>query len=155
MSQINNDPRSTWKAGNYSMFWGKTLDYGYRHRLGTRVIRSSQAQRPLVIDPEPIQLEYDFRQEPFMEEIVRRPDYIRDQGDCAASWAFAALDSATDRIAKVYEGKRGNESSSVQMIISCAILPGNANGCSPATMDIGWRFIESSFKELDNKPTGG
>ena len=62
---------------------------------------------------------------------------------------------ATDRIAKVYEGKRGNESSSAQMIISCAILPGNANGCSPATMDIGWRYIESSNKDSDGKPTGG
>lgn len=153
LNQINNDPRSTWQAGNYSMFWGKTLEYGYRHRLGTRVVR--QTQRPIIIDPQPIQAEYDFRQEPFMEEIVRRPDYIRDQGDCAASWAFSALDVATDRIAKVYEGKRGNESSSAQMIISCAILPGNANGCSPATMDIGWRYIESSNKDSDGKPTGG
>lgn len=135
------------------MFWGKTLDYGYRHRLGTRVTR--QSQRPLVIDPEPIQPSYDFRQEPFMEEIVRRPDYIRDQGECGASWAFSALDAATDRIAKVYDGKRGNESSSVQMIISCAILPGNANGCSPATMDIGWRYIESSNKDTDGKSSGG
>lgn len=89
MNQINNDPRSTWQAGNYSMFWGKTLDHGYRHRLGTRIAR--QAKRPLIVDSEPLQPEYDFRQEPFMEEIVRRPDYIRDQGDCAASWAFAAL----------------------------------------------------------------
>lgn len=71
------------------MFWGKTLEFGYKHRLGTRVVQ--KVQRPIIIDSEPIQEQYDFRQEPFMEHIVRRPDYIRDQGDCAASWAFSAL----------------------------------------------------------------
>jgi hypothetical protein len=83
------------------MFWGKTLEYGYRHRLGTRVVR--QTQRPIIIDPQPIQAEYDFRQEPFMEEIVRRPDYIRDQGDCAASWAFSALGKQHKQTANIKE----------------------------------------------------
>jgi hypothetical protein len=113
LNDINRDPSSSWRADNYSIFWGKTLEYGYKHRLGTKV--PAQIQRPILIDPNPIQDRYDFREEPFMVDNVRR-DYIRDQGECAASWAFSALDAATDRIAKVYEGKRGNESMSVQMI---------------------------------------
>ncbi len=62
-------------------------------------------------------------------------------------------DVATDRTAKVYEGKRGNESASVQMLISCAILPENANGCSPAPVDVAWRFIEN--KEINGRTSGG
>lgn len=65
------------------------------------------------------------------------------------------LDVATDRTAKVYEGKRGNESASVQMLISCAILPGNANGCSPAPVDVAWKFIENQNKDTDGKIVGG
>ena len=44
---------------------------------------------------------------------------------------------------------------SVQMIISCAILPGNEDGCSPATMDLGWKFLESTSKDPEGKIVGG
>ncbi len=50
----------------------------------------------------------------------------------------------TDRLAKIYNGERGNETASVQMLISCAILPNNANGCSPAPVDIAWRYLEKT-----------
>ncbi|CAF0732376.1 unnamed protein product [Brachionus calyciflorus] len=150
LDKINSDPYSTWRAENYSNYWSKNQDYGYRHKLGTKI--PNKIQRALRIDPVPIEESYDFREESFMINNVRP---IRDQGECGASWAFAALDTATDRVAKVYEGKRGNESMSIQMIISCVILPGNANGCSPATMDLGWKFIESSSKENDGKIVGG
>jgi hypothetical protein len=54
----------------------------------------------LLIDPTPIQESYDFRNEPFMVNNIRK-DYIRDQGDCAASWAFSTIDVASDRVNKV------------------------------------------------------
>lgn len=65
-------------------------------------------------------------------------------------------DVANDRTAKVYKGSRGNESTSVQMLISCIILPGNANGCSPASVDVAWKYIEHTNKgTLDGKAQGG
>ncbi len=68
---------------------------------------------------------------------------------------FIKTDVATDRTIKMFEGKRGNESFSVQMLISCAILPKNDNGCSPATVDIAWKFIENSNKVPNTKTSGG
>ena len=55
----------------------------------------------------------------------------------------------------MFEGKRGNESYSVQMLISCAILPKNDNGCSPATVDIAWKFIENSNTDSSGRSVGG
>lgn len=88
MNEINRDKRSSWSASNYSMFWSKSLEYGYKHKLGTKI--PTKVQRPLAIDAQPIQDSYDFRQEPYMANNLRK-DYIRDQGECGASWAFSAL----------------------------------------------------------------
>ncbi len=52
-------------------------------------------------------------------------------------------------MAKVYNGEKGNETFSVQMLISCAILPKNENGCSPASVDIAWRYLENK-NELES-----
>lgn len=41
------------------------------------------------------------------------------------------------------------------MLISCAILPGNANGCSATSVDVAWKFIENSNKDQDGKIVGG
>ncbi len=151
MNEINQDTSVTWQASNYSKFWAKTLEYGYKHRLGTQI--PTKSQRPIFNDPMPTKESYDFRNEPYMQQ--NRKDYIRDQGECGASWAFSTVDVATDRVAKLFEGKRGNESASVEMVIACAILPGNANGCTPASIDIAWKFIESTNKDFDGKIVGG
>ena len=132
---------STWRASNYSMFWGKTLAFGYKHRLGTKI--PPLEQRPIQTDEKPLIEAYDFRKDPI---VVRKSsqfkEHIRDQGNCGASWAFSTVDVATDRAVKVHNGTRSYESASVQMLISCVILGNNANGCSAASIDIGWRFIE-------------
>ncbi len=119
--------------------------------MGTKIPK--REQRALSNDEKPIKESYDFRNEPYIVNSQR--EFIRDQGDCGASWAFSTIDVATDRTAKVYDGKRGNESASVQMLISCAILPRNANGCSPAPVDVAWKFIENSNKDADGKIVGG
>ena len=53
---------------------------------------------------------------------------------------FLFEDVLSDRLAKVND-KRANDTASIQMLISCAILPQNANGCSPAPVDTAWNFI--------------
>ncbi len=62
---------------------------------------------------------------------------------------FVVKDVLSDRLAKVND-KRGNETASVQMLISCAILPQNANGCSPASVDTAWRFISGINGGINN-----
>ena len=57
-------------------------------------------------------------------------------------------------MAKVYHGERGNETFSVQMLISCAILPRNKNGCSPAPVDIAWRFVEKTEADSSKNHKG-
>ena len=36
VERINRDTDSTWRAANYSQFWGKTLEDGIQGRLGAR-----------------------------------------------------------------------------------------------------------------------
>ena len=56
---------------------------------------------------------------------------------------FENQDVFTDRTIKINDDKKQTEIASSQMLISCAILPKNANGCSPAAVDIAWKYIES------------
>lgn len=80
------------------MFWGKTLDYGYKNRLGTKI--PNREQRALEVDDKPIKEFYDYRNEPFMVNNPRKNN-IRDQGNCGASWAFSTLGNSF-RILKKY-----------------------------------------------------
>jgi hypothetical protein len=54
---------------------------------------------------------------------------------------FVFKDVATDRLSKVTDGKYGNHTYSAQMLISCAILRNNANGCSPSSTDYAWNYL--------------
>jgi hypothetical protein len=84
-----------WIAANYSKFWGKTVDYGFSHRLGTIL---NQKQKPMkqlnhfddLIKNAEIPEHYDFRNDPEVKDYLRE-NPIRDQGDCAASWAFSTI----------------------------------------------------------------
>lgn len=88
----------SWKASNYSKFWQKSLDYGFKHKLGTKLSRFSQ--KPMSPPQDYFQLpeithndipeKYDFREDPEVKEFLRKKP-IRDQGDCAASWAFSTV----------------------------------------------------------------
>lgn len=52
-------------------------------------------------------------------------------------------DVLTDRIKKVLNGTHDtNTEPSVQMLISCMILPKNANGCSTTSVDVAWNYIQ-------------
>ena len=75
-----------WKASNYSMFWGMTLDDGMRYRLGT-VKPDAQVERM-----NPIKVQTSARLPDSFDARTRWPGLvsgIRDQENCAASWAFS------------------------------------------------------------------
>ncbi|KFM62772.1 Tubulointerstitial nephritis antigen-like protein, partial [Stegodyphus mimosarum] len=91
-----NDGRYGWKASNYSIFWGKTLNDGIKHRLGTfKPIRPTMEMTEIhQIMKGPLPPTFDARQK--WRNLITP---IRDQGDCAASWAFSTTALASDRLA--------------------------------------------------------
>ncbi len=86
----------SWKAANYSQFWKRSLDYGFKHRLGTKL--SLIKQKPMspfnyfkiTETHKEMPQSYDFREDPEVKNFLRK-NPIRDQGDCAASWAFSTI----------------------------------------------------------------
>ena len=79
-----------WRAGNYSKFWGMTLDEGIRKRLGTHKPDS------IVLGMNPIKVYVNGRLPNSFDSREKWPGWvhgIRDQGNCASSWAFSTTGS--------------------------------------------------------------
>ena len=72
------------------MFWTKSLDYGYKHKLGTKLKLKKKQNFVNNFKRVEIPQEYDFRKDPVVRDHLRVSP-IRDQGDCAASWAFSTI----------------------------------------------------------------
>lgn len=75
-----------WRASNYSMFWGMTLDDGMRYRLGTHK-PDAQVERM-----NPIKVQNSKRLPDSFDARINWPGQVsevRDQANCAASWAFS------------------------------------------------------------------
>lgn len=68
--------------------WGKTLESGYKQKLGTKIPR--RKQRSLDVEDELDIQSYDFRDEEYIKTGLKKLT-IKDQGNCAASWAFSAI----------------------------------------------------------------
>ena len=86
----------SWTAGNYTKFWGKDLNYGFNRKLGTKL--ATERQKPInprdyfkISDTNKVIPEtYDFRNDQEVSNSLRK-NPIRDQGECAASWAFSTI----------------------------------------------------------------
>ncbi|XP_037582784.1 LOW QUALITY PROTEIN: uncharacterized peptidase C1-like protein F26E4.3 [Dermacentor silvarum] len=133
--QINNG-NFGWQATNYSFFQGKLLDEGIRYRLGTH-----QPERPTV---EMSELHLKKREQ-LPEEFdarIRWPGLVhgvRDQGDCASSWAFSTAAVASDRLSIQSRGVDKVEVSP-QDLMSC-LNGGRRVVCQGGHADRGWRFL--------------
>ncbi|CAK8698119.1 unnamed protein product [Clavelina lepadiformis] len=86
-----------WQAANYNFLSSLTLSDAYAKRLGTlkpsEVIRNMSAMSKLNRSPN-IPESFDARHQ--WPSLILQP---RDQGNCAASWAFSATGVASDRVA--------------------------------------------------------
>lgn len=125
-----------WTATNYSFFEGKLLEDGIRYRLGT-----FQPDRPTA-EMNELHLK---KREPLPEEFDARQKWaglvhgIRDQKDCAASWAFSTTAVAADRLSIQSRGVDKVELSP-QDLISC-LNGGRRVACQGGHVDRGWIFL--------------
>lgn len=127
-----------WKAANYSFFWGKTLKDGIKYRLGT------MPPNPQVLNMNPVQMESADEPLESFDSREKWPNYIhpvRDQGDCAASWAFSTAAVASDRLAIESEGVLPDELSP-QHLLSCNDR--GQFGCEGGYLDKAWWFLRKS-----------
>ncbi|XP_075730104.1 putative peptidase C1-like protein F26E4.3 [Rhipicephalus microplus] len=125
-----------WQASNYSFFQGKLLDDGIRYRLGTH-----QPDRPTA-EMNELHLK---KREQLPEEFDARIRWsglvhgVRDQGDCASSWAFSTAAVASDRLSIQSRGLDKVELSP-QDLMSC-LNGGRRVVCQGGHPDRGWRFL--------------
>lgn len=126
--------RYTWTGRNYSKFWGRTLDDGMRHRLGTIFPeRSVRNMNEIVVKPRELPTRFDARE--------KWPDFIhpvQDQGDCASSWAQSTTATSADRLAIITKGRQ-NVQLSVQQLLSCNHH--RQKGCAGGYLDRAWWYI--------------
>ncbi|VDO73889.1 unnamed protein product, partial [Onchocerca flexuosa] len=123
-----------WTAKNYSQFWGRTLQDGILHRLGTLFPeRSVQNMNEMVVKPRELPTSFDARQ--------KWPNFIhpiQDQGDCASSWAQSTVATSADRLALITDGRQ-NVELSAQQVLSCN--QHRQKGCEGGYLDRAWWYI--------------
>ncbi|XP_072532237.1 tubulointerstitial nephritis antigen-like [Salminus brasiliensis] len=137
MIQAVNRGNYGWRAGNYSQFWGMTLDEGLRYRLGTE--KPSRA----IMSMNEIQMNMDSNEHlpSYFNAAEKWPGKIHeplDQGNCAASWAFSTAAVASDRISIQSMGHMTPQLSP-QNLISCDTR--NQGGCAGGRIDGAWWFL--------------
>ncbi|MEE6484192.1 hypothetical protein FKM82_013783 [Ascaphus truei] len=125
-----------WTAGNYSRFWGLTLDEGIQYRLGT--IKPSSS----VMNMNELHVNMNNEVLPrHFNAAVKWPGMIHmplDQGNCAGSWAFSTAAVASDRISIQSMGHM-TPALSPQNLLSCDTR--NQHGCSGGRVDGAWWYL--------------
>ncbi|XP_078504092.1 tubulointerstitial nephritis antigen isoform X2 [Lissotriton helveticus] len=118
--ELINSRHYSWKAANYSMFWGLTLEDGFKHRLGT-------------FPPSPALLAMN-------EMTIDTTIYTRAELP-PASWyekMWLVEGVAADRIA-IHSNGIFKENLSPQNLISCDI--NNQYGCNGGSIDSAWWYL--------------
>ncbi|KAG8451543.1 hypothetical protein GDO86_003663 [Hymenochirus boettgeri] len=125
-----------WTAGNYTNFWGMSLDEGIQYRLGTSKPPSS------VMNMNEIHVNMDNDILPsYFNAAEKWPGMVHeplDQGNCAGSWAFSTAAVASDRISIQSMGHM-TSALSPQNILSCDTR--NQHGCRGGRVDGAWWFL--------------
>nr|XP_033812957.1 tubulointerstitial nephritis antigen-like [Geotrypetes seraphini] len=126
-----------WRAGNYSQFWGMTLDEGIRYRLGT----SKPSTTVMNMNELHINMASNEILPAYFNAADKWPGMIHeplDQGNCAGSWAFSTAAVASDRISIQSMGHM-TPMLSPQHLLSCDIR--NQRGCSGGRVDGAWWYL--------------
>ncbi|XP_067389856.1 tubulointerstitial nephritis antigen-like [Emydura macquarii macquarii] len=127
----------SWRAANYSHFWGMTLDEGIRYRLGTIKPPStvmSMNELHMSMDTNEL-LPSHFNAADKWPGMILQP---LDQGNCAGSWAFSTAAVASDRIS-IHSMGHMTPALSPQNLISCDTR--NQQGCSGGRIDRAWWYL--------------
>ncbi|MBN3280377.1 TINAL protein, partial [Polyodon spathula] len=125
-----------WRAGNYSQFWGMSLDEGIRYRLGTnKPSRTVSNMNEMKTNLENVFLPNYFNAADKWPGKIHKP---LDQGNCAASWAFSTAAVASDRISIQSMGHM-TPMLSPQNLISCDTR--NQGGCRGGQIDGAWWYL--------------
>lgn len=139
-----NDRKHLWQANNYTFFWSKTLHEGIKHRLGTfKPIRPTLEMTEIhqAING-PLPENFDAR-----EKWRNLISPIRDQGDCASSWAFSTTALSSDRLAIESLGRERIELSP-QHLLSCQRRGQRA--CHGGHLDKAWYFLRKKGVTTSN-----
>ncbi|NXX76904.1 TINAG protein, partial [Urocolius indicus] len=128
-----------WKAGNYSQFWGMTVEEGFKKRLGT--FPPSHSLLNMRETPGNSLSEEKFPA--FFAATYQWPEWIHDpldQRNCGASWAFSTASVAADRIA-IHSRGAITDNLSAQNLVSCDTR--NQHGCNGGSIDGAWRYLNT------------
>lgn len=137
LTVVNEDRYAGWRASNYSMFWGHTLDMGLARRTGTLHSRrkvSSMRAINKYFDRRTLPLTYDLRRE--RRGFISPP---LDQGWCASSWVMSTVGVASDRLAIMSRGL-DRQRLSPQHLLSCNFR--NQRGCDGGHLTRAWTYIQ-------------
>ncbi|XP_022123584.2 tubulointerstitial nephritis antigen-like [Pieris rapae] len=129
-----NQPGMTWRASNYSQFFGKKLKDGLIYKLGTFPLsRETKRMGAIRYDKNiPYPRDFDARR--------RWPNFISpvvDQGWCGSDWAVSIAGVASDRFAIQSNGAEAL-ALSPQTLLSCNIR--QQQGCRGGHIDVAWNF---------------
>lgn len=131
-----NEGNYGWQATTYPQFIGKLLEEGIRYRLGTHQPERPTAEMNEMHITKREQLPDEFDSRIRWSGLVHA---VRDQGDCASSWAFSTAAVASDRLSIQSRGVDKVEVSP-QDLMSC-LHGGRRVVCEGGHVDRAWRFL--------------
>ncbi|XP_061181041.1 tubulointerstitial nephritis antigen-like [Saccostrea echinata] len=125
-----------WKTANYTRFWNKTFTDGIKENVG--IATESKAQ-----NMSSLQNKVQNDLPAFFDSRKKWKSWIhpvRDQRNCASSWAFSTVDVAADRLAIESKGLLTNQLSP-QHLLSCDTRR-KQRGCEGGSTEKAWWFIK-------------
>jgi len=132
IDEVNNDPASSWKAGENEVFRGKTL-VQIKKMLGAFLIpKNERPTRKINVAPDFLPQHFDAR-----EQWPSCVHSIRDQAQCGSCWAFAGSEVLSDRMCIATKGEV-NKVLSPQDMVSCDKAD---FGCQGGYLDKLWDYM--------------